>query len=759
VRLQFPPPDTGTVPRPPRSRLAPLLPLLLVVLWTSACVVDIAGGWQAPARRTPAEALIEARRLAHNGEWEAAAQVYREALDDPMIGPRARVELAALLDRTGRDEDAAAVAAAALTDTPTDLLGVRAWFLYGSALADLGRREEAVAAYARYVALGGFAAAYARVEQARLLADTDPDGALAALEPLLRGAGPVYARRLALRRAGETAEQAGRAEQALGYYGALLELTTWTSDRIFALAQMAALRRQLDDLDGAAEAWRALVGRFPASAQAEEALRGLDAIGRPADPLSAGLVHYRRRNDQQARDLFNAYLRASGSTGPGAAVALFYLGALAERRGDTRLALENYQEAYDAAPTGPLAVEALWERAGVLEYAAGPDDAIAAYRRVAERFPASTRAPEAAFRAGYIAYTHGRGDQARTLWRAAVAGGDAAGAARAAFWAGRATAEQGDADGARTLYAEAARRDPTGYYGLRAAAVLAGQPGAPAVARATLALPADDWPPAEAWLASWAGTEDTAAWAALSTSEEWRAALELLEAGRFRQGSDAVALIIDAQAGKHWLLYRIARAMQAAGQPHLSYIAVARLVAAAPEPTAPAAGAILRLAYPVPWTELVQQHADEQGIDPLLLYALMRQESAFDPEIGSTAGAFGLTQFIAGTAQEVAQALGMAGFRFADLARPHLAIRFGAYYLSGQLRTFGGNVYHALAAYNGGAGNVRRWLRPGGAADVDRFYEEVDFAETKLYLRLVLQYYAWYRFLYGVVPAPSLTRG
>jgi soluble lytic murein transglycosylase len=192
-----------------------------------------------------------------------------------------------------------------------------------------------------------------------------------------------------------------------------------------------------------------------------------------------------------------------------------------------------------------------------------------------------------------------------------------------------------------------------------------------------------------------------------------------------------------------------------AGQPHLGELAGVHLLNAAAA-TTPAPSAVTALAYPAPWPDLVQRFADEHRVDPLLMYAMMRQESAFNPTAGSSAGAFGLTQVIAPTAQEIARALGRTEFAFRDLARPVVAIQFGALYLGTQLKNFNGNVYQALAAYNGGPGNAARWARPAGPADVDRFYEEVDYSETKLYLRLVLQNYARYRSLYGGASQPSL---
>ncbi|MFN8558473.1 MAG: lytic transglycosylase domain-containing protein [Dehalococcoidia bacterium] len=216
---------------------------------------------------------------------------------------------------------------------------------------------------------------------------------------------------------------------------------------------------------------------------------------------------------------------------------------------------------------------------------------------------------------------------------------------------------------------------------------------------------------------------------------------------------------IDARVREPWSLYRMARTLSDAGHVHLAYAAAGRLMAAVPSNVpATAAAAIARLAYPAPWADQVQYYAEQYNIDPLLVYSMMRQESAFNPVAGSSASA--RADSPPGHAGDGAGDRAGAGqdapFTFTDLARPVVAIQFGAYYLGTRVHGFGGNIYQALAAYNGGPGNAARWMQAtgSGGADVDRFYEEVDYSETRLYLRTVLQNYAWYRYLYGAATAP-----
>jgi soluble lytic murein transglycosylase len=139
------------------------------------------------------------------------------------------------------------------------------------------------------------------------------------------------------------------------------------------------------------------------------------------------------------------------------------------------------------------------------------------------------------------------------------------------------------------------------------------------------------------------------------------------------------------------------------------------------------------------------------------MLALMRQESWFDPLAGSGAGATGLTQVIPSTGQEIATDLGTSDFANEDLLRPVVSIRFGAHYLEKQLAAFDGNLYYALAAYNAGPGAAEKWRETSGD-DIDLFLEQVDIGEANLYVRLVMENLAVYRYLYEGAPRPSLPR-
>ncbi|HEX8102028.1 MAG TPA: lytic transglycosylase domain-containing protein [Solirubrobacteraceae bacterium] len=135
---------------------------------------------------------------------------------------------------------------------------------------------------------------------------------------------------------------------------------------------------------------------------------------------------------------------------------------------------------------------------------------------------------------------------------------------------------------------------------------------------------------------------------------------------------------------------------------------------------------------------LIQQAAQRNGVDPALLKGLIRQESNFDPDAGSPAGAQGLCQLMPGTA---------AGLGVSDLRDPAQSIEGGAKYLRQQLDAFGGDVTKALAAYNAGPGAVQRY---GGVPP---------YAETQNYVRQVQAYAAQYRTAAPAAPTPTPATG
>jgi soluble lytic murein transglycosylase len=148
----------------------------------------------------------------------------------------------------------------------------------------------------------------------------------------------------------------------------------------------------------------------------------------------------------------------------------------------------------------------------------------------------------------------------------------------------------------------------------------------------------------------------------------------------------------------------------------------------------------LELMFPLRQFELIQDQ--KEPVDPYLVIALMRQESAFNVRARSRVGAVGLMQVMPATARRFAR-VGKA-----QLMDPRTNVKVGVRYFSGLLQRFGGEAELALAAYNAGPERVEQWLARYPADDRLLFVDLIPFRETREYVASIARNYYWYRELY-----------
>jgi soluble lytic murein transglycosylase len=153
-------------------------------------------------------------------------------------------------------------------------------------------------------------------------------------------------------------------------------------------------------------------------------------------------------------------------------------------------------------------------------------------------------------------------------------------------------------------------------------------------------------------------------------------------------------------------------------------------------------------AYPRPHAAAVEAAEDQSTLPRHYLFAIMRQESAFNPHDVSSARAIGLLQMIPPTTRRVARELAIE-FREENLYDPAYNIRVGGYYIGKLFAQYQGVLPRAIGAYNAGPGAMGRWVRERPTMDLDAFTESIPFDETRIYVRRVLQNLARYRYLYG----------
>ncbi len=156
---------------------------------------------------------------------------------------------------------------------------------------------------------------------------------------------------------------------------------------------------------------------------------------------------------------------------------------------------------------------------------------------------------------------------------------------------------------------------------------------------------------------------------------------------------------------------------------------------------------VLYKLYPLEYRSILFARAAEYELDPYLVAAVIRTESKFRPDAISKQGARGLMQIMPDTGRWAAEQLGIA-YEPDLLFDADYNVRLGCWYLD-ELRTeFGGDMTLALAAYNGGRGNVAKWLRENQWTGEHTTLEQIPFRETRTYVAHVLRDVGRYRLLY-----------
>jgi soluble lytic murein transglycosylase len=158
--------------------------------------------------------------------------------------------------------------------------------------------------------------------------------------------------------------------------------------------------------------------------------------------------------------------------------------------------------------------------------------------------------------------------------------------------------------------------------------------------------------------------------------------------------------------------------------------------------------AVKEITLPLRHEDIIRQQAKEKNLDPALIAGVIYEESKFR-DATSHAGARGLMQITPDTARFIAHRTGGTAFEIRDLANPDINIRYGSWYLRWLLDHYDGRTALALAAYNGGIGNVDKWVAKAGGPDAFDHVSDIPFPETENYVRDVLERQREYRRAYS----------
>lgn len=157
---------------------------------------------------------------------------------------------------------------------------------------------------------------------------------------------------------------------------------------------------------------------------------------------------------------------------------------------------------------------------------------------------------------------------------------------------------------------------------------------------------------------------------------------------------------------------------------------------------------VIKKMYPIKYNEYVEKYSLEYGVDCMLVYAIIKAESNFKPDIKSSSNAMGLMQLMEETAKETADKIGL-DYTENCLYNPEININLGIKYYSELLNEYDNNYMLALIAYNAGTGNLKKWIEQGIIKSDGSNIENIPYKETNNYVRKIIRDYNIYKDLYN----------
>jgi soluble lytic murein transglycosylase len=645
--------------------------------------------------------------------------------------------------RAGDDARAAEEMKALAEDYPA--LRDRCLTHAGVALEQLGRFEESAAMLGR-VPEDSKLYVDARLGMARVLRKKkDLDGAMAALEPLTARPAVSFGRSVGAEALLATADIAVEKKDREREREALWKL--WARYPLSQMAKQAERR-----LKGIKPPLEAQVARAEQLIELHRNKQGLTAL----EPLLPTLklpetlacrAHFAfgkgmRKERQHTRAIATLVPVVDKCQDADLLPRAMYVLGSSRSIVEPRRGTETYERLAREFPGHSFADDALFYAADLYVKTGQLDQALARLEELERNYPKGDFLGEALFKAYWIARTRKAPDGglellSRIEQRFADAD-ESYDVERAEYWRARTLQERGDMPGAVALFEKLAVEHPATYYGLMARTQL-GEVDKERLERIAPQLvftpeAASPWP-------LHAGT--------MQKDPHFLAGVEMMRLG-FPEAVSSELLAVNRTGLPPESVRLIVHLLSLAGDERSAH-AVARVALRRDlgGRITPQTRSVWEIAYPNAFRELIEKHTRTAGVEPDLLQALMREESALDPKALSWAGALGLTQLMPYTAKGVAQQLKIKNFRVEALMDPDLNIRLGAHYLGELIKKFDGHTPFAVGSYNAGSGAVNRWRADRPGMPLDAWVEEVPIAETRGYIKRVLRSYNTYQLLYG----------
>ncbi len=443
-----------------------------------------------------------------------------------------------------------------------------------------------------------------------------------------------------------------------------------------------------------------------------------------------------------------------------------------DRQEEPKKAIIWYDRLLEKYPKHDKTSEIYWLRAWDLEAAGNYDEAVEFYFRQLADFSANKRGDWANFRIGLCQYKAGNIAAGLQAFKAIRQQVNSNAYPAGLFWEARSQDSLKDSAASRAVLTELSQRYPFNFYGHLARQGLQ--------ARGAWVDSLEPWrrfaPSTPEGIKAWMKAEMSGYRERLDNEFE----SDYLGLGKLLQFRlDTLAILtlrtIPAKTKNNpWFLYVQARQFKNRQLWRESYrLGLQLSYKIAPDKWGSAPKEVLRLIFPRPYEGLVQKFSAKRSLDPAFVYALMRQESGFDRDIKSGAGAVGLMQLMPATGKSVAKKEKWPRFDPYSLVEPEVNIGLGTAYLRDLKKDYKGSFHWVLSNYNAGPEATRRWqaaatvpappalataslgAAPGSWAaaaterPLDAVVEDISYWETRDYVKKVMGNYWTYRILWN----------